>query len=160
MLRNFLTYLLCFALVCYNAAFGEAIDDTFALPQDQETGKIHGAKTGKPLIRILMFGAIPAQGIHFVPEGTDLLFAILYAGGYTDRSKLNGISIRRRGLERVLEVDLEDSLAAGDVIPKLRDGDIVNVPYNWRKSFEEFQFITNLVFSLSTFILSIVAVTK
>ena len=65
-----------------------------------------------------------------MPEGTDLLFAILYAGGYTENSKLNGISIRRRNVKDLIEVDLEDLIEDGKVIPKLLDGDIITIPYN------------------------------
>jgi len=121
---------------------------------------IHGANYGKLLIRILMFGAIPQQGIHHIPEGTDLLFAILYAGGYSNETKLNGIAIRRRDVKELMIVDLEDLIEDGKPIPKLMDGDIVNIPFNWRRDWADFQFITSMFVSVSTLLLSIYAVTK
>ncbi|RAV23900.1 hypothetical protein DQE84_18485, partial [Staphylococcus warneri] len=81
----------------------------------------------------LIFGSVPVQGIHYMPEGTDLLFAILYAGGYGEMSSLNGITIRRRNQRALIEVDLEDLIEDGRPIPKLADGDIISVPFNWRK---------------------------
>lgn len=140
-------------------ARAEAVDDKYT-QSNTETGFVHGKNYGKVLMRILMFGSVPKQGVHYMPEGTDLLFGILYAGGYGEQSKLNGISIRRRKVADLIEVDLEDVIADGREIPKLQDGDIVNVPFNWRRSYQEFQFITGLLAAVSTLIISIVALTR
>lgn len=137
----------------------EAIDDKFS-QTNSEMGMVHGKGYGKVLMRILLFGSIPKQGVHYMPEGTDLLFGILYAGGYGDQSKLNGITIRRRKVADLITVDLEDVIADGRDIPKLQDGDIVNVPFNWRKGYQEFQFFTGLITAVSSLIISIVALTS
>jgi len=121
---------------------------------------IHGQKQGKILIRVLMFGAIPQQGIHYVPEGTDVLFAILYSGGYTDSSKLNDITVRRRNVQELIEVDLEDMIAQGTEVPKLLDGDIITVPFNWRRDIGTISLITGFISSMTAFTLSIIALTK
>jgi hypothetical protein len=121
---------------------------------------VHGQKEGKILIRTLVFGAVPVQGIHFVPEGTDLLFGILYAGGYTDTSKLNGITIRRRNVKDIINVDLEDLIQSGQAVPKLSDGDIITVPFNWRRDISTITLITGFVSSMTAFTLSIIALTR
>lgn len=121
---------------------------------------VHGQKEGKILIRLLMFGAIPQQGIHYVPEGTDLLFAILYAGGYTETSKLNGITIRRRNQKAIVDVDLEDMIQEGQAVPKLADGDIITIPYNWRRDISTITLITGFVSSMTAFTLSVIALTR
>lgn len=107
-----------------------------------------------------MFGAIPQQGVHYVPEGTDLLFSILYAGGYGDNSKLNGISIRRRGQQDLIDVDLQDLMKDGGRIPKLQDGDIVNVPFNWRRDIQTISLITSFMAAMTGFTLSLIALSK
>ncbi len=111
-------------------------------------------------MRILLFGSIPTQGVHYMPEGTDLLFGILYAGGYGQESKLNGITIRRRKVSNLMEVDLEDVIAEGKEIPKLQDGDIINVPFNWRRTYQEIAFFSGIITAVSTLIISIVALRR
>ncbi len=121
---------------------------------------VHGQKEGKLLMRVLMFGAVPTQGIHYMPEGTDVLFAILYAGGYTDDSKLNGITVRRKRVKDLIEIDLEDIIAQGKDVPKLMDGDVLTVPYNWRRDIGTITLITGFISSMTAFTLSIIALAR
>jgi hypothetical protein len=145
-------------------ARAEAVDETYSRISPERGGSggeyIHGQKSGKLLVRTLLIGAIPQQGIHYMPEGTDLLFAILYAGGYAENSKLNGISIRRRTVKDLIEVDLEDLIEEGKDIPKLLDGDIVTIPYNWRRDIGTITLITGFISSMTAFTLSIIALTR
>lgn len=121
---------------------------------------VHGAGYGKILMRVMMFGAIGSQGVHYMPEGTDLLFAMLFAGGYSEQSKIDKITIRRRGQAEQIKVDLEDLLETGDKIPKLADGDIVTIPFNWRKDVSTISMITGFITAMTGFALSLVALTK
>ena len=146
------------------AALCESIDDGYSSisPALGAGGGeyVHGQKQGKILIRVLMFGAVPQQGIHYVPEGTDLLFSILYAGGYTESTKLNGITIRRRNVKHLLEVDLEDTIEQGKSIIRMQDGDVVTIPYNWRRDIGTISLITGFVGSMTAFTLSIIALVR
>lgn len=121
---------------------------------------VHGQGYGKILMRVLMFGSVPQQGVHYVPEGTDLLFGILYAGGYGDATKLNGIQIRRRGQHELVMVNLEDLIRDGDKIPKLLDGDIVTIPYNWRRDIQTIGLVTGFLAAMTGFTLSLIALSK
>ena len=121
---------------------------------------VHGQRQGKLLMRVLLLGSVPQQGIHYMPEGTDTLFAVLYAGGYTNESRLNGISIRRKNVRELIDVPLEDLIADGHEIPKLMDGDIVTIPYNWRRDITTITLITGFLSSMTAFTLSMVALTK
>jgi hypothetical protein len=121
---------------------------------------MHGAGSGKLLMRILMFGSIPMQGVHYMPEGTDLLFSILYAGGINDQTKLEGITIRRRNLKPLMQVNLQSLIDHGREIPKLLDGDIVTVPYNWRRDFATITLVTGFVTAMTGFAISIIALTR
>jgi hypothetical protein len=142
----------------------ESVDDEFThISPKHSPGSgefVHGQGYNKILARILMFGAIPQQGIHYVPEGTDLLFAILYAGGYSEVTKLNSINIRRKGMPESIEVNLEQIIEEGGTIPKLRDGDVVNVPYNWRSDYKEFLFFTSIFTSITGLIISIALLSR
>lgn len=144
------------------AAHAEAVDDKFTQISPQSTRGadefIHGAGYGKILMRVMVFGAVPRQGIHYFPEGTDLLFALLYAGGYQETTKLNGITIRRRNSRELLTVNLEDLIEDGLPIPKLVDGDVVNVPFNWRKSYQEVLFYTSVITTLGTLLIGVAAI--
>jgi len=121
---------------------------------------IHGQRQGKLLMRTLILGAVPQQGIHYVPEGTDVLFAVLYSGGYTDTSRLNGIAIRRKNVRELIDVPLEDLIADGSEIPRLMDGDIVTVPFNWRRDISTISLVTGFLSSMTAFTLSVVALAR
>lgn len=157
--RCFIGLLVVLLSVQSTVVRAEAVDDKISSAANNDGAFIHG-KGGKVLMRILIFGAIPKQGVHYMPEGTDLLFGILYAGGYGEESKLNGISIRRRRVAELIQVDLEDVIADGNEIPRLQDGDIVNVPFNWRKTYQDFTFFTGLITAVSSLIISIVALRR
>lgn len=144
--------------------FAEAVDDknTQITPTQTLGGGefIHGQGYGKILVRVMMFGAVPQQGVHYVPEGTDLLFGILYAGGYNDSTKLNGITIRRRGQKDLIKVNLQDLIEDGAPIPKLADGDILNVPFNWRRDMATIGLLTGFLTAMTGFSLSLIALSK
>lgn len=144
--------------------FAESVDDknTQIVPTHSPgSGEfVHGQGYGKILMRVLMFGATPQQGIHYFPEGTDLLFGILYAGGYSDSTHLNGISIRKRGQKDMIKVNLQDLIDEGDKIPKLQDGDIVNIPYNWRRDMATVGLVTGFLTSMTGFTLALIALSK
>lgn len=147
-----------------SVARGEAVSDrSSAISPKHMPGAgefVHGQGYGKLLVRLLIFGSVPVQGIHYVPEGTDLVFAIMYAGGYGEFSNLDGITIRRRNVPDLIDVDLEDLIEDGKTIPKMADGDIVTVPFNWRKDFQTVLTITGFVSSLTGFALSLVALSR
>jgi hypothetical protein len=142
----------------------ESIDDKFAqISPTQQPGVgefVHGQGYGKILIRVLVFGSIAQQGVHYVPEGTDLLFAVLYAGGYSETSKLNGITIRRRGQQELITVDLQDAINDGEKIPKLQDGDVVTVPFNWRRDIQTISLVTGFLAALTGFTISLIALSR
>lgn len=164
-MKHILCHLLCCAMVLTSGTIhAESVDDKFAQISPTQTPGVgefvHGQGYGKILIRVLVFGSVPQQGVHYVPEGTDLLFSILYAGGYTTTSKLNGITIRRRGQKELIQVDLQDQLEDGDKVPRLQDGDIVTVPYNWRRDIDTISLITGFLAAMTGFTLSLVALSR
>ena len=59
-----------------------------------------------------------------------------------------------------IEVDLEKIIEEGGSIPKLRDGDIVNVPFNWRSDYKEFLFFTSIFTSITGLIVSVALLTR
>ncbi len=142
----------------------ESIDDKFTqIPPNHSPGAgefVHGTGYGKLLMRVMLFGSVSQQGIHYFPEGTDLLFAMLYAGGYTDNTKLNGIQIRRRNVKDLIAVNLEDLIADGEKVPKLFDGDVVSVPYNWRRDMLTITVFTGFITAMTGFALSMIALSK
>lgn len=163
-IRQCLTHVLICALLLSTTVRAESVSDkSSAISPKHVPGAgefVHGQGYGKLLMRVLVFGAIPVQGIHYVPEGTDLIFAIMYAGGYGDFSSLNGITIRRRGVEEQIEVPLEDLIEEGKAIPKLTDGDIITVPFNWKKDLQTVLTVTGFVTSITGLTLSLLALTR
>ena len=163
-IRQSLSLVLICALLLSSTVRGEAVSDkSSAISPKHVPGAgefVHGQGYGKLLMRVLVFGAIPVQGIHYVPEGTDLIFAIMYAGGYGDFSSLNGITIRRRGVEDQIDVALEDLIEDGEPIPKLTDGDIVTVPFNWKKDLQTILTVTGFIASITGLTVALLALTK
>lgn len=163
--RSLWIHCILFSQVLSSATLrAEAVDDRNSSISPRHTpgaGEfMHGQGYGKLMLRVLMIGAVPSQGIHYFPEGSDLMFALLYSGGTTDTTKLDEITIRRRGVKDLIEVDLESLFEDGRPIPRLADGDVVNVPFNWKKDFQTFLAITGVITSVSGFVLSVVALTK
>ena len=155
--------LFCFVFSS-TVAMGESVDDRFSQISPRHNpgaGEfVHGQGYGKILIRLTVFGAVAVQGVHYVPEGTDLVFALVYAGGYTDETKLSAISIRRRETKEPLSVDLEEIMQEGKSVPKLQDGDVITVPFNWKKDMATFLTVTGFVTSITGLIVSVIALTK
>jgi len=142
----------------------ESLDDKFTqIPPNHSPGVgefVHGTGYGKLLMRVMLVGAVGAQGVHYFPEGTDLMFAMVYAGGLTDNTKLNGIKIRRRAVADLINVDLEDLISDGEKVPKLMDGDVVTVPYNWRRDMQTITTFTGFIAGMTGFALAMIALTK
>ncbi len=145
-------------------AYPEAMDDkmTNIVPGRSLGGGefVHGQGYGKVLMRVMMFGSIPQQGVHYMPEGTDLLFAMLFSGGYSETSKIDKISIRRKGQAELIKVNLEALMEKGGSIPKIQDGDIIDVPFNWKKDVTTISMITGFITAMTGFALSLVALTR
>jgi len=135
---------------------------TYATPGEARSGGqfVHGGKPGVLLIRVYILGAVGQQGIHFFPDGTDILDAMLYAGGMADTTKLNGIQIRRKDVADLIDVDLEDLIEDGEAYPKLKDGDVVQVPWNWRRDIATIGLITGFLGSMTAFTLSLIALSR
>ena len=72
----------------------------------------------------------------------------------------NGITIRRKGVKEMLEVNLEDLIEDGKKIPRLQDVDIINVPFNWRRDVSTIKLITTFVSAMTGFTLSLIALTR
>ncbi len=167
-MKAFLRPVSCLMIVAFLSAslhvHAEAVDDKLTqISPEFKPGAgehIHGAGYGKILMRVMMFGAVGQQGIHYFPEGTDLLFSILATGGVSETTKLNGITIRRRAVKNLIEVDLDELVESGKSIPKLADGDVIRVPFNWRRDYQQFLFYTQVLFSISSFILAMVTLTR
>jgi len=155
--------LFCF-IFSSTISLGEAVDDKFSQISPRHNpgaGEfVHGQGYGKILVRLTIFGAVKEQGVHYVPEGTDLVFALVYAGGYTDQSKLDRISIRRRNLREPLYADLDEIMSEGNPVPKLQDGDVITVPFNWKKDLATMLTVTGFVTSVTGFVVSVIALTK
>ena len=151
----------CLLIVQTPILRAESVDDpesNISPKHSPGTGEfVHGQGYGKILMRVLMLGAVGSQGVHYVPEGTDLTFALLYSGGILETTKLNGISIRRRGIKEPMHVDLDDDMGDGKPILKLMDGDVINVPYNWRRDTATISLIKGFIGSMVAFVTGITA---
>jgi hypothetical protein len=144
----------------------DALDDSFTQISPNNASAyekdefFHGVRHGKILMRVLLLGAIQHPGVHYFAEGTDLLFACTYAGGTTEFSKPSAITIRRRGVKNLIEVDLEELIQEGAPIPKLLDGDLIQVPFNWKRDYATLTFYIGVFTTMTSLMLVILSFTR
>lgn len=86
------------------------------------------------LIRVNVWGYVAKPGQYLVPDNTDLISLLSYAGGPTEDARIDAIRLIRtvEGKRQVTEVDLRELLEGGSLeeIPVLMPGDTVIVPGN------------------------------
>ena len=83
-------------------------------------------------VKVTLLGGVRSQGVYHIPESTDMISLIGYAGGGNEFAKLNDITIKRRKGDsyEVLDVSLKNlATSAGSLpTPRLMNGDVVFVP--------------------------------
>lgn len=98
------------------------------------------------LIPVNVWGFVPRPGQYYVPNKTDLISLLSYAGGPTEDAKVSNIKIVRTDPQAgrmVIPVDVKKYLNTADerLIPQLKPGDTVIVrgtTFYWVKSMFEF----------------------
>jgi hypothetical protein len=95
---------------------------------------IHSGPEDVLQIDVQVWGQVNRPGQYSVPDRTDLIGLISWAGGPTESAKLHDILVIRplADKNRVQEVDIEKFLRSGDplMIPRMSPGDVVVVPAN------------------------------
>lgn len=82
-------------------------------------------------MNVQVWGQVLKPGMYSVPQTTDLVALISYAGGPTEYANLNGIKIVRSNPEpKVMNVSLRSYMNTGNLKfqPVMRPGDTVVVP--------------------------------
>jgi len=88
-------------------------------------------KEDELLIPVNILGFVNKPGQYMVPNQTDLIALVAFAGGFKDNARLNNIKLLRglaaNGQPRVLKVDLKKFLATGNraLIPRLMPDDTI-----------------------------------
>jgi hypothetical protein len=94
--------------------------------------EIPGGSEAELVINVHIWGQVFRPGRYLVPDGTDLVGLISYAGGPTTGAKLQDVQLLRAQSAQgdVRRIDLKHFLKSGDpsLIPNLEPGDIVVVP--------------------------------
>jgi len=115
-------------------ALGQARPDPSASQQQSLAGRYAIRSGPEDLLQIdvQIWGQVNRPGQYAVPDRTDLIGLISWAGGPTESAKLRHVLVVRplADRERVREVDVERFLRCGDpgMIPRLTPGDVVVVP--------------------------------
>lgn len=90
-------------------------------------------------IDVQVWGQVTRPGQYSVPDQTDLIGLISYAGGPTEDAKLRKVQVLSplATKNRVQQVDLEAFLRTGDpaLIPRLTPGTVVLVPASRSRGF-------------------------
>lgn len=121
-------------LIGSTLAFGQGLQTGAPLSADPFSGRyaIRNGPEDVLQIDVQVWGQVNRPGQYSVPDRTDLIGLISWAGGPTESAKLHEILVIRplADQNRVQEVDVEKFLRSGDplMIPRLSPGDVVVVP--------------------------------
>jgi hypothetical protein len=154
--RKIIAAFICFSYT--HAAVAQLYDNSKgqSLPQGNEF--FVGREYGKPLVKVNLISGVQRPGVYHVPAGSDLAEVIAYAGGASEKAKLNDITIvRQKGTERSsLEVNLEKSLTRPSLLPSVADQDIVHIPVD--KSLERTMTWVSILSGLASVALAVTVI--
>jgi hypothetical protein len=114
-------------------------------------------KEDELLIPVNILGFVNKPGQYMVPNETDLISLVAFAGGFREDAKLNGIKILRgiakNGRPNSVKIDLKKYFATGNraLIPHLMPDDTILVPGSRAvtvKNFLDFTAKISIVFQI------------
>ena len=109
------------------------------------------------MMKVNVWGEVKKPGTQYVPDKTDLVSVISFAGGPTENAKLSKIKLVRNfpQEQRTLVINLKDYLKNGESeeIPMIKPGDTIIVP---KSSFFSFSRYVSFLYNVA-FIASVVA---
>lgn len=117
-------------LLMFGSAWGQEENLQNLIRQDRPS-RYYIGKEDELLIPLNVLGFVAKPGQYLVPNNTDLVSLIAYAGGFVEGAKLNKIKIVRgfhRGREAgVIWVNMERYFETGDrsLLPELRPDDTI-----------------------------------
>ena len=122
-----------------------AQDSQLSLPQDRAAQYYLGSKD-ELLIPVNVWGFVQKPGQYLVPDNTDLITLLSYAGGPSENAKISHIRVIRNDRKMgnvVYKVDVKKYIETGDdrLIPNLKPGDTIIVngtTFHWVNRYFEF----------------------
>jgi hypothetical protein len=127
------------------AAFACAQNAPMNIPTDRAAQYYLGS-SDELLIPVNIWGFVQKPGQYMVPDNTDLVALLSFAGGPTENAKLSHIRIIRNDPKIgnvVYKIDVKRYIETADerLIPRLRPGDTIIVngtTFHWINRFFEF----------------------
>ena len=106
-------------------------------------------------ITVHIWGEVHKPGLYVVPDNTDLVTLLSYAGGPTKNAKLDSVKLVRSdtGTKEVIEISVQDYIADAtqDATLQLTPGDTVVVPGSvWYAMSRFFGFMAQVAIVAST----------
>jgi hypothetical protein len=141
------TVLALFLLLAVSAAHGQASSQNFSIDR---AAQYYLGSSDELLIPVNIWGFVQKPGQYMVPDNTDLVALLSFAGGPTENAKLNHIRILRNDPKIgnvVYKIDVKRYIETADerLIPNLRPGDTIIVSgttFHWFSRF--FEFVSRL----------------
>lgn len=127
----------CLAMFLVILVFVNALSVSNATAQDQKYprgAQYYLGTDDQLLIKVNIWGFVAKPGQYLVPNDTDLISLISFAGGPRDGAKLSRIKLIRDqkpedSSKKILEIDVEKYIEKGEesLIPLLQPGDTIIV---------------------------------
>jgi polysaccharide biosynthesis/export protein len=160
MKKLFRSMVILSALLTACLAFGQ--EPTLSLPQDRAAQYYLGSKD-ELLIPINVWGFVQKPGQYLIPDNTDLITLLSYAGGPTENAKISHIRVIRNDRKVgnvVYKVDVKKFIETGDnrLIPILKPGDTIIVSgttFHWINQF--FEFVSRLAIIAQIYYLIVIS---
>lgn len=143
MKKRTIVFAICLCCCPMIVLYGQ--DSPVSYPQDRAAQYYLGSKD-ELLIPVNVWGFVQKPGQYLIPDNTDLVTLLSYAGGPTENAKISHIRVIRNDRKMgnvVYKVDVKKFIETGDdrLIPVLKPGDTIIVngtTFHWINRFFEF----------------------
>jgi hypothetical protein len=150
-MKRFSIYVILAALfLATNSAFAQEIPEQ--LQERLGASRYFLGKEDELLIPVNILGFVNKPGQFMVPNGTDLISLVAYAGGFREDAKINNIKIVRglatNGQPNILKIDLKKYFETGrrELIPRMMPDDTIIVSGSRTATFRKvLDFTTRVV---------------
>jgi protein involved in polysaccharide export with SLBB domain len=124
--------LIVIVLSCMPAMLNAQVNDGIQYPQEGRAAQYYLGTGNELVVAVNIWGFVQRPGQYMVPNNTDLISLLSFAGGPREGAKISNIRIVRANAQtgtKVWKVNVRKYIETGDekIIPVLKPGDTIIV---------------------------------